>query len=41
MTIAARSGIENVHAIPVGFPVKVPLEYLSEEFLPKDDPRSL
>jgi N-acetylmuramoyl-L-alanine amidase len=41
MTIAGRSGIENVHAIPVGFPVKVPLEYLSDEFLPKDDPRSL
>jgi N-acetylmuramoyl-L-alanine amidase len=39
MTIAARSGIENVHAIPVGFPVKVPLELLSEEFLPKDDAR--
>ena len=41
MTIAARSGIENVHAIPVGFPVKIPMEYLTEEFLPKDDPRSL
>ena len=40
-TIAARSHIENVHAIPVGFPVKIPLEVLSEEFLPKDDPRSL
>ncbi len=40
-TIAARSLIENVHAIPVGFPVKIPLEVLSEEFLPKDDPRSL
>lgn len=39
MTIAARSGIENVHAIPVGFPVKVPVEFLSEEFLPKDDAR--
>ena len=38
-TLATRSGIENVHAIPVGFPVKVPLEYLSEEFLPKDDAR--
>jgi N-acetylmuramoyl-L-alanine amidase len=25
----------------VGFPVKIPLEVLSEEFLPKDDPRSL
>ncbi len=40
-TIAARSLIENVHAIPVDFPVKIPLEVLSEEFLPKDDPRSL
>ncbi|HEX5856190.1 MAG TPA: N-acetylmuramoyl-L-alanine amidase, partial [Thermoanaerobaculia bacterium] len=40
-TIAARSLIESVHAIPVGFPVKIPLELLSEEFLPKDDPRSL
>jgi N-acetylmuramoyl-L-alanine amidase len=41
MTIAARSLIGNVHAIPVGFPVKIPMEYLTEEFLPKDDPRSL
>jgi len=41
MTIAARSLIANVHAIPVGFPVKIPMEYLTEEFLPKDDPRSL
>jgi N-acetylmuramoyl-L-alanine amidase len=40
MTIAARSLIGNVHAIPVGFPVKIPMEYLTEEFLPKDDPRS-
>jgi N-acetylmuramoyl-L-alanine amidase len=41
MTIAERSRIEDVHAIPVGFPVKIPLEFLSEEFLPKDDPRSV
>ena len=41
MTIAARSGIADVHAIPVGFPVKIPIEFLTEEFLPKDDPRSL
>jgi N-acetylmuramoyl-L-alanine amidase len=40
MTIAARSLIGNVRAIPVGFPVKIPMEYLTEEFLPKDDPRS-
>ena len=41
LKLAQRSGIEDVHAIPVGFPVKIPLEFLSEEFLPKDDPRSL
>ncbi len=41
MTIAARSAIENVHAIPVGYPVKIPMEYLTEEFLPKGDPRSV
>lgn len=40
LKIALRSGIEDVHAIPVGFPVKVPLEYLSEEFLPPDDPKA-
>ncbi len=38
--IAKRSGIEDVHAIPVGYPVRIPLDVLAEEFLPKDDPRS-
>jgi N-acetylmuramoyl-L-alanine amidase len=38
--IAVRSGIEDVHAIPVGYPVKIPLEVLSEEYLPPDDPRA-
>jgi N-acetylmuramoyl-L-alanine amidase len=38
--IAVRSGIEDVHAIPVGYPVKIPLEVVSEEFLPPDDPRA-
>ena len=38
--VATRSGIDDVHAIPVGYPVKIPLEYLSEEFLPSDDPRA-
>src|SRR6185503_964671 len=37
---ALRSGIDDVHAIPVGFPVKIPLEYLTEDFLPADDPRA-
>ena len=36
--IAARSGIGDVHAIPVGFVVKIPVEDLSPEFRPADDP---
>jgi N-acetylmuramoyl-L-alanine amidase len=39
--LAERSGIADVHAIPVGFPVRIPLDVLSDEFLPKDDPRAL
>ncbi len=39
LRLAERSGIADVHAIPVGYPVKIPLEFLSEEFLPKDDAR--
>jgi len=38
--IALRSGIDDVHAIPVGYSVKIPLDVLSEEFLPPDDPRA-
>lgn len=37
--IAARSGIVDVTDIPVGYPVKVPLDLLLPEFLPADDPR--
>ncbi|MBC8647491.1 MAG: hypothetical protein H7X85_10030, partial [Thermoanaerobaculia bacterium] len=36
--IAQRSGITNVHAIPVGFPVKIPVEDLAAEFRPVNDP---
>jgi N-acetylmuramoyl-L-alanine amidase len=36
--IAARSGIEDVRAIPVGYAVKIPVEDLMPEFRPKDDP---
>ena len=36
--IAQRSGITNVHAIPVGFPVKIPVEDLAAEFRPANDP---
>src|SRR4029450_5549528 len=35
---AARSGISDVHAIPVGFPVKIPVADLSPEFRLPDDP---
>lgn len=40
LDIALRSGIDDVHAIPVGFPVKIPLELLAEEYLPPDDPKT-
>ena len=40
LRIALRSGIDDVHAIPVGFPVRIPFEYLSEEYLPPDDPKT-
>jgi N-acetylmuramoyl-L-alanine amidase len=40
LDIALRSGIEDVHGIPVGFPVKIPLELLAEEYLPPDDPKA-
>lgn len=40
LKIAERSGIEDVHGIPVGFPVKIPVEMLSPEFLPPGDPKA-
>ncbi len=39
--IALRSGIPDVHAIPVGFPIKVPIADLSPEFRPLDDPERI
>jgi N-acetylmuramoyl-L-alanine amidase len=36
--IAQRSGIADVHSIPVGFPVKIPVEDLAAEFRPANDP---
>ena len=36
--IAARNGIADVHAMPVGFPVRIPVEDLSPEFRPPGDP---
>ena len=34
--IAKRSGIKDVTDIPIGYPIKIPLEYLLPEYLPKD-----
>jgi N-acetylmuramoyl-L-alanine amidase len=39
--VARRSGIRDVTDIPVGFPVKIPLELLTPEYLPGDDPRRI
>jgi N-acetylmuramoyl-L-alanine amidase len=36
--IAERNGISDVHAIPIGFPIKIPVADLSPEFRPADDP---
>ncbi|MDX1382877.1 MAG: N-acetylmuramoyl-L-alanine amidase [Thermoanaerobaculia bacterium] len=37
--IAERSDIRDVRNIPVGYPVKIPLEELAPEFLPPDHPQ--
>jgi N-acetylmuramoyl-L-alanine amidase len=37
--IAARSGIRNVTAIPVGYKVKIPIDDLLVEYQPRDDAR--
>lgn len=37
--LARLSGIEDVTAIPVGYPVRIPLELLLPEYLPAGNPR--
>jgi N-acetylmuramoyl-L-alanine amidase len=37
--LAQRSGIHDLTDIPVGFPVRVPLDLLEPEFLPRGHPR--
>jgi N-acetylmuramoyl-L-alanine amidase len=37
--IARRSGIADVHAIPVGFPVKIPRDDLLPDYRPENDPK--
>ena len=39
--IAGRSGVADVHAIPVGFPIKIPIADLAPEFRPADDPERI
>ena len=39
--IAARNGITDVHAMPVGLAVKIPVADLSPEFRPPDDPERI
>lgn len=39
--VAARSGITDVTGIPIGFPVKIPIDDLLPEYLPREDPRRL
>jgi N-acetylmuramoyl-L-alanine amidase len=39
--IATRSGIPDVTDIPVGYPVRIPLDLLLPQFLPANDPRRL
>jgi N-acetylmuramoyl-L-alanine amidase len=39
--IARRSGISDVTSIPIGYPIKIPLDELLPEFLPPDHPRRL
>jgi N-acetylmuramoyl-L-alanine amidase len=36
--IARRSGIEDVTDIPIGYPIKIPVELLLPKYLPADDP---
>ncbi len=39
--IAERSGIADVTNIPIGYPIKVPFDYLLPQYLPESDPRRL
>jgi N-acetylmuramoyl-L-alanine amidase len=39
--IALRSGIVDVTDIPIGYPVKIPLDLLEPQFLAPEDPRRL
>ncbi len=40
-SIAERSGIRDVTDIPVGYPIRIPLDDLMPEYLPRDDARRI
>jgi N-acetylmuramoyl-L-alanine amidase len=39
MEIAGRSGIEDVTSIPIGYPIKIPIDLLLPRYLPASDAR--
>lgn len=39
--IAAYNGVTDVHSMPVGFPVRIPIADLAPEFRPPDDPERI
>lgn len=39
--VCARSDVRDLRDIPVGFPVKIPIDLLEPEFLPLGDPRRI
>jgi N-acetylmuramoyl-L-alanine amidase len=39
MEIARRSGIDDVTSIPIGYPIKIPIDLLEPRYLPRGDPR--
>jgi len=41
MSIAKRSGIGDVTGIPIGYRIRIPLDLLLPEYLPRTDPRRL
>ena len=41
LEIAERSGIDDVTSIPVGYPVRIPLDLLVPKYLPPNHPRRL
>ncbi len=41
MEIARRSGIDDVTSIPIGYPIKIPVDLVLQRYLAPDDPRRI